>query len=181
MSRPAPRACSSRDRPAAPPRASAGDDDAEERSADARPASDERPAETDADPRSPGDEKPPPPSPREEDDVVSDDDASRDAKDDREESASTDADPLELLNLLVVTGGVKGSLAVVLGYVAGINALGSIHPDLASTFHGFAFAAPVALLDALVMVPRWDLSDAKEDALSAASCRSVRWIRSRER
>lgn len=165
MSRPAPRASSSRDRPAAPPRASAGDDDAEERSADARPASDERPAETDADPRSPGDEKPPPPSPREEDDVVSDDDASRDAKDDREESASTDADPLELLNLLVVTGGVKGSLAVVLGYVAGINALGSIHPDLASTFHGFAFAAPVALLDALVMVPRWDLSDAKEDAL----------------
>ena len=65
----------------------------------------------------------------------------------------------------MVTGGVKGSLAVVLGYVAGINALGSIHPDLASTFHGFAFAAPVALLDALVMVPRWDLSDAKEDAL----------------
>ena len=164
MSRPAPRASSSRDRPAAPPRASAGDDDAEERSADARPASDERPAEIDADPRSPGDEKPPPPSPREEDDVVSDD-ASRDAKDDREESASTDADSLELLNLLVVTGGVKGSLAVVLGYAAGINALGSIHPDLASTFHGLAFAAPVALLDALVMVPRWDLSDAKEDAL----------------
>jgi len=166
MSRPAPRASSSRDRLAAPPRASAGDDDAEERSADARPASDERPAETDADPRSPGDEKPPPPSPREEDDVVSTSDASQtDAKDDREESASTETDPLELLNLLVVTGGVKGSLAVVLGYAAGINALGSIHPDLASTFHGFAFAAPVALLDALVMVPRWDLSDAKEDAL----------------
>ena len=165
MSRPAPRASSSRDRLAAPPRASAGDDDAEERSADARPASDERPAETDADPRSPGDEKPSPPSPREEDDVVSDGRLSRDAKDDREESASTETDPLELLNLLVVTGGVKGSLAVVLGYAAGINALGSIHPDLASTFHGFAFAAPVALLDALVMVPRWDLSDAKEDAL----------------
>ena len=164
MSRPALRASSSRDRLAPPPRASAGDDDAEERSADARPASDERPVEIDADPRSPGDEKPPPPSPREEDDVVSDD-ASRDAKDDREESASTDADSLELLNLLVVTGGVKGSLAVVLGYAAGINALGSIHPDLASTFHGLAFAAPVALLDALVMVPRWDLSDAKEDAL----------------
>ena len=152
----------SRDRPAAPPRASAGDDDAEERSADARPASDERPAETTRT-RVPRRKKPPPPSPRE-NDVVSAA-ALADAKDDREESASTDADPLELLNLLVVTGGVKGSLAVVLGYVAGINALGSIHPDLASTFHGFAFAAPVALLDALVMVPRWDLSDAKEDAL----------------
>ena len=163
-SRPAPRASSSRDRLAPPPRASAGDDDAEERSADARPASDERPVEIDADPRSPGDEKPPPPSPREEDDVVSDD-ASRDAKDDREESASTDADSLELLNLLVVTGGVKGSLAVVLGYFAGINALGTIHPDLASSAHGLLFAAPVALLDALVMAPEWDLSDAKETAL----------------
>ena len=142
----APRAPSRRDRRFAPPRASVDDDDAKE-DAEARPASDERPASGDV--RPPGDEKPPEPS-------------SRSEKDDETES---DANLLELLNLLVLTGGVKGSLAVVLGYFAGINALGLIHPDVASTAHGLAFAAPVLFLDALVMVPRWDVSEAKEDAL----------------
>jgi hypothetical protein len=139
----APRATSRRDRRFAKARASIDDDDAKE-DADARPASEKRPASGDV--RPPGDEKPPEPSPN----------------DDETES---DANLLELLNLLVLTGGVKGSLAVVLGYFAGINALGLIHPDVASTAHGFAFAAPVLFLDALVMVPRWDVSEAKEDAI----------------
>ena len=61
----------------------------------------------------------------------------------------------DLLNLLVLTGGVKGSLAVVLGALVGINSLSSIHPDLPSTQHGLLFAAPVALADLIVMLPRW--------------------------
>ena len=65
----------------------------------------------------------------------------------------------DLLNLLVVTGGIKGSIAVVLGYFLGINSLGLIHPDVTSTLHGLQFAGPVALLDALVMLPKWDGSD----------------------
>ena len=155
VSWPASRASSHRDRIAAPAKASADDDEDAKADADARPASDERPASGDL--RSAGDEEPSPSSPRR-DNV----DGAQDTKDD---PAASEADPLELLSLLVATGGVKGTLAVVLGYLAGINALGTIHPDLASTAHGFAFAAPVALLDALVMAPRWDLSDAKEDAL----------------
>jgi hypothetical protein len=35
-----------------------------------------------------------------------------------------------------------------------------IHPDLPSTIHGLEWAVPVALVDALVMVPKWDLSEA---------------------
>ena len=61
----------------------------------------------------------------------------------------------DLLNRLVLTGGVKGSLAVVLGALVGINSLSSIHPDLPSTQHGLLFAAPVALADLIVMLPRW--------------------------
>ena len=112
-------------------------------------ADDDDDAKDDADARPASDERP----------------ASGDLRSAGNEKPEPDADPLELLNLLVVTGGVKGSLAVVLGYFAGINALGTIHPDLASSAHGLLFAAPVALLDALVMAPEWDLSDAKETAL----------------
>ena len=140
----APRATSRRDRRFAKTRASVDDDDAKE-DADKRPASEKRPASGDVRPES-GDKKPPEPSPN-------------------DDETDSDANLLELLNLLVLTGGVKGSLAVVLGYFAGINALGLIHPDLVSTAHGFAFAAPVLFLDALVMVPRWDVSDAQEDAI----------------
>lgn len=73
----------------------------------------------------------------------------------------------ELLSLLVVTGGVKGSLAVVLGYLVGINALAQIHPDVASTVHGLEWAAPVALVDAFLMMPTWDLTEEEEDAIDA--------------
>lgn len=65
----------------------------------------------------------------------------------------------QLLNLLVVTGGVKGSLAVVLGSFAGINAVALIHPDLQSTIHGLQFALPVAFLDALVRTARFPNHD----------------------
>ena len=72
---------------------------------------------------------------------------------------------LELLSLLVVTGGVKGSLAVGVGYLVGVNAISMIRPDLASSLHGLEWALPVALVDALVMLPRYDLSEAEEDAI----------------
>jgi hypothetical protein len=73
----------------------------------------------------------------------------------------------DLLNLLVVTGGVRGSIAVVVGAAVGINALGMIHPDAQSTIHGLEWALPVALVDALVMLPKWDLDEAAEDAIDA--------------
>ena len=79
---------------------------------------------------------------------------------------SLDRGTLDLINLLVVTGGLKGSIAVVGGALVGINALATIHPDLASLSHGAAFAAPVALLDALVMVPNWELSDDARDEMA---------------
>ena len=81
---------------------------------------------------------------------------------------SLDRGTLDLINLLVATGGVKGSIAVVVGALVGINALAQIHPDLASLSHGAMFAAPVAFLDALVMVPRWNLSDHALDELLRA-------------
>ena len=73
----------------------------------------------------------------------------------------------DLLNLLVVTGGVRGSIAVVVGAAVGINALGMIHPDAQSTIHGLEWALPVLLVDALVMLPTWDLGEAAEDAIDA--------------
>ena len=79
---------------------------------------------------------------------------------------SLDRGTLDLINLLVVTGGLKGSIAVVGGALVGINALATIHPDLASLSHGAAFAAPVALLDALVMVPNWELGDDARDEMA---------------
>ena len=79
---------------------------------------------------------------------------------------SLDRGTLDLINLLVVTGGLKGSIAVVGGALVGINALATIHPDLASLSHGAAFAAPVAVLDALVMVPNWELSDDARDEMA---------------
>ena len=79
---------------------------------------------------------------------------------------SLDRGTLDLINLLVATGGVKGSIAVVIGALVGINALAQIHPDLASLSHGAMFAAPVAFLDALVMVPRWNLSDHALDEIA---------------
>ena len=79
---------------------------------------------------------------------------------------SLDRGTLDLINLLVATGGVKGSIAVVVGALVGINALAQIHPDLASLSHGAMFAAPVAFLDALVMVPRWNLSDEALDEIA---------------
>lgn len=84
---------------------------------------------------------------------------------------SLDRGTLDLINLLVATGGVKGSIAVVVGALVGINALAQIHPDIASLSHGAMFAAPVAFLDALVMVPRWNLSD---DALDEIAKRQGR-------
>mmetsp|Transcript_37092 Transcript_37092/g.91662 ORF Transcript_37092/g.91662 Transcript_37092/m.91662 type:complete len:641 (+) Transcript_37092:51-1973(+) len=74
---------------------------------------------------------------------------------------------LKLLNLLTVTGGLKGSLAVGLGALVGINAIGMIHPDLASTLHGLEWAAPITLVDAFIMVPGWDLSEKEEGAIDA--------------
>ena len=85
--------------------------------------------------------------PGEEDDAAADDDDAPPPGMSREAA--------DLLNLLVLTGGVKGSLAVVLGALVGINSLSSIHPDLPSTQHGLLFAAPVALADLIVMLPRW--------------------------
>ena len=79
---------------------------------------------------------------------------------------SLDRGTLDLINLLVVTGGLKGSIAVVGGALVGINALATIHPDIASLSHGAAFAAPVALLDALVMVPNWELGDDARDEMA---------------
>ena len=79
---------------------------------------------------------------------------------------SLDRGTLDLINLLVATGGVKGSIAVVVGALVGINALAQIHPDIASLSHGAMFAAPVAFLDALVMVPRWNLSDEALDEIA---------------
>ena len=79
---------------------------------------------------------------------------------------SLDRGTLDLINLLVATGGVKGSIAVVVGALVGINALAQIHPDIASLSHGAMFAAPVAFLDALVMVPRWNLSDDALDEIA---------------
>ena len=79
---------------------------------------------------------------------------------------SLDRGTLDLINLLVVTGGLKGSIAVVGGALVGINALATIHPDLASLSHGAAFAAPVAVLDALVMVPNWELGDDARDEMA---------------
>ena len=85
--------------------------------------------------------------PGEEDDAAADDDDAPPPGMSREAA--------DLLNLLVLTGGVKGSLAVVLGALVGINSLSAIHPDLPSTQHGLLFAAPVALADLIVMLPRW--------------------------
>jgi hypothetical protein len=80
---------------------------------------------------------------------------------------------MEFLTLLVVTGGFTGTLAVVLGYFTGIDAFALIHPDYESTIHGFAFAAPVAFLDASLMLPRWDV-DARPDPFPQTRIEALR-------
>ena len=55
--------------------------------------------------------------------------------------------------MCVVNGDGGLCFAVLVGYFVGINALGQVHPDLPSTIHGFEWAIPVALVDALAGKP----------------------------
>ncbi|GAB4820546.1 hypothetical protein N2152v2_007592 [Parachlorella kessleri] len=70
----------------------------------------------------------------------------------REQSAT---DKEALLALFVRYPGLYGTAAVVLGYILGVPALGNLHWNTGDALLGLKLAVPLAVLDALLMLPNY--------------------------
>eukprot|EP00890_Picochlorum_soloecismus_P000455 jgi/Picsp_1/140/NSC_00140-R1_protein len=61
-----------------------------------------------------------------------------------------------LIDLIVQYPATRGTIAVLLGYLANIEPLGSFQWDRYDALLGILFALPIIAIDALIMVPDWE-------------------------